>query len=65
VISIFYETKTPMVDMQVPVYSKFRKNKIWKKMQSPSSMRNKRFHLPSVGASFKKKECCTPILPKC
>jgi hypothetical protein len=26
------------------VYSKFNKNKIWKKIKSPSSMRNGRFH---------------------
>jgi hypothetical protein len=28
VISLFYETKIPTVDMKVLVYSKFRKNKI-------------------------------------
>ena len=28
VISLFHETKIPMVDMKVQVYSKFRKNKI-------------------------------------
>jgi hypothetical protein len=28
VISIFYETKIPTVDMKVQLYSKFRKNKI-------------------------------------
>jgi hypothetical protein len=44
VISLFFKTKIPMVDMKVQVYSKFSKNKIWKKMKSPSSMRNGRFH---------------------
>jgi hypothetical protein len=38
-ISIFHETKIPMVDMKVQVYSKFRKNKIRKKVKSPISMR--------------------------
>jgi hypothetical protein len=28
VISLFHETKIPMVDMKVQVYSKFSKNKI-------------------------------------
>jgi hypothetical protein len=32
------------VDMKVQVYSKFRKNKIWKKIKSPISMRNGRFN---------------------
>jgi hypothetical protein len=32
-----------MVDMNVQVYSTFRKNKISKKVKSPSSMRNGRF----------------------
>jgi hypothetical protein len=30
VISLFYETKIPTVDMKVHVYSNFSKNKIWK-----------------------------------
>jgi hypothetical protein len=29
--SIFHETKILMVDMKVQVYSKFSKNKMWKK----------------------------------
>jgi hypothetical protein len=33
VISIFHETKIPTVDMKVQVYSKFKKNKIWKKSE--------------------------------
>jgi hypothetical protein len=43
VISIFHETKIQIVDMKVQVYSKFRKNKISKKLKSPNSMRNGRF----------------------
>jgi hypothetical protein len=43
VISIFHETKIQMVDMKAQVYSKFRKNKISKKIKSPNSMRNGRF----------------------
>jgi hypothetical protein len=43
VISIFHKTKIRMVDMKVQVYSKFRKNKISKKVKSPNSMRNERF----------------------
>jgi hypothetical protein len=52
-----------MVDMKVQVYSKFRKNKIWKKwnLQSPWGMEH--LTAPGVGASFKKwGPCCTPIL---
>jgi hypothetical protein len=44
VILVFHETKIPMVDIKVQVYFKFNKNKIWKKMKFPSSMRNGRFH---------------------
>jgi hypothetical protein len=64
VISIFHETKIPTVDMKVQVYSKFRKIKFEKKwnLQSPWGMEH--LTLPSVGASFKKWGCCTPILPK-
>jgi hypothetical protein len=53
--------------MKVQVYSKFSKNKICKKMKSPSSMRNGRFHSPKCRgrASFKKWGCYTPILSKC
>jgi hypothetical protein len=35
--------KIQTVDMKVQVYSKFRKNKISKKVKSPNSMRNGRF----------------------
>jgi hypothetical protein len=44
VISIFHETKIPTVDMKVQVYSKFRKNKIRKKVKSLMSMTNGRFN---------------------
>jgi hypothetical protein len=43
VLSIFHETKIWTVDMKVQVYSKFRKNKISKKIKSPNSMKNGRF----------------------
>jgi hypothetical protein len=43
VISIFHETKIRIVDMKAHVYSKFKKNKISKKVKSPNSMRNGRF----------------------
>jgi hypothetical protein len=36
------------------VYSKFRKNKIWKKIKSPSSMWNGRFHLPKYRGKVQK-----------
>jgi hypothetical protein len=42
--SLFYETKIPTLGMKVLVSSNFSKDKIWKKMKSPSSMRNERFH---------------------
>jgi hypothetical protein len=43
VIAFFHGTKIPTVDMKVLVYSNFsQKNS--KKMKSPSSMRNERFH---------------------
>jgi hypothetical protein len=50
VISNFYETKIPTVDMKVQMYSTFRKNKIKKKVKSPISMRNGTFNTSSVGA---------------
>jgi hypothetical protein len=54
--SLFYETKFPMVDMKVLIYSNFSKKKFVKKMKSPSSMRNGGFHPSNVGARFKKLE---------
>jgi hypothetical protein len=54
VISLFYETKIPTVDMKVQVYSDFRKNKIWKKTKSSSSMRNGRFYTPKCGGKVHK-----------
>jgi hypothetical protein len=38
-----------MVDMKVQVYSKFRKNKIWKKVKSPISMRKGTFNASKNG----------------
>jgi hypothetical protein len=43
VIAFFHETKIPTMDMKVQVYSKFSKKK---KIKSPSSMENGRFHPP-------------------
>jgi hypothetical protein len=40
--------------MKVQVYSKFSKNKIWKKMKSPSSMRNGRFDTPKYRVKVQK-----------
>jgi hypothetical protein len=54
VISLFHETKFPMVDMKVQVYSKFSKNKIWKKMKSLSSMKNGRFDTPKCKGKVQK-----------
>jgi hypothetical protein len=53
------------VDEEVQVYSKFSKNKIWKKVKSPNSMRSGRLTLPSVGGSLKEWVYCALILPKC
>jgi hypothetical protein len=62
VISLFHETKIPMVDMKVQVNSKFRKKKLKKKwnlewVESPWGLEH--LTLPSVGARFKKSGCCT------
>jgi hypothetical protein len=62
VISILLETKITIVDMKVYVYSKFRKNKIWKKVKSPISMRNGRFYTSKC--SFKKWGCCRCTPPR-
>jgi hypothetical protein len=65
VISIFHENKIPTVDMKVLGYFDFRLKKFWKKMKSPVSMRNGRFHpLNCRGKAKKKRECSTPIFPK-
>jgi hypothetical protein len=54
VISLFHQTKIPTVDMKVQVYSNFRKNKIWKKIKSPSSMRNGRFNTSKCRGKLQK-----------
>jgi hypothetical protein len=54
VISNFHETKIPKVDMKVQVYSKFRKNKICKKMKSPISMRNGIFNTSKCRSKLQK-----------
>jgi hypothetical protein len=64
VISLFYETKIPTADMKVQVYSNFTQ-KNWKKMKSPSSMRNRRFNTSKYRGKLQKMEVLTPILPKC
>jgi hypothetical protein len=56
VISLFYETKIPTVDMKVQVYSNFSKNKIWRKMKSPSSMRNGKFDTSKCRGKVQKME---------
>jgi hypothetical protein len=43
-----------VVDMNVLVYSNFSKRKIWKKMKSPSSMRNGRIHPPKCRGKVQK-----------
>jgi hypothetical protein len=50
--------------MKAHVYSKFRKNKIKKKVKSPNSMRNGRFDTSKLRGSLKKWVYCAPILPK-
>jgi hypothetical protein len=54
VISIFHETKIPTVDMKVQVYSKFRKNKIPKKIKSLKSMRDGRFNISKCRGKLQK-----------
>jgi hypothetical protein len=43
------------------VYSKFSKNKIWKKMKSPISMKDGTFNTSKCRGKL---QCCTSILPK-
>jgi hypothetical protein len=54
VISLFHEMRIPMVDMKFQVYFKFSKNKIWKKIKSPSSMGNGRFDTPKCRGKVQK-----------
>jgi hypothetical protein len=52
--------------MKVQVYSKFRKNKIPKKIKSPNIMRNGRFDTSKCRGKLEKMGVlCAPILPKC
>jgi hypothetical protein len=39
---------------KVQAYSKFSKNKIWKKMKSPSSLRDGKFHPPKCRGKIQK-----------
>jgi hypothetical protein len=50
--------------VKLQVYSKFRKKKISKKVNSLNSMRNGRFDTSKLGGSLKKWVYCAPILPK-
>jgi hypothetical protein len=52
------------VDMEVQAYSKFSKNKIWKKVKSPISMRNGIFNTSKCRGKLQTMGCCAPILPK-
>jgi hypothetical protein len=40
--------------MKVHVYSNFSKNKIWKNLKYPCSMREGRFHLPNCRGKVQK-----------
>ena len=51
-----------MVDMEVQVYSNFRKNKI--KIKSPSSMRNGKIHSPKCRGNLQKMEVLYTHSPK-
>jgi hypothetical protein len=62
--SLFHETKIPTVDMKVQVCSKFNNFYFGKKWNLHSPWILGELALRSVGASFKKWGCCTPILPK-
>jgi hypothetical protein len=64
VISLFHETKIPMVDMKVQVCSNFSKNKIWKKIKSPNSMRNGRFYPPKCRGKVQKMRVLYTHSPK-
>jgi hypothetical protein len=61
---LFHETKIPAMDIKVQVSFTFNKKKIEKKwnLQVPWGLED--LTLPSVGASFRKWRCCTPILLK-
>jgi hypothetical protein len=52
--TFFHETKISRVDVKVQVYSNFSKNKIWKKIKYPSSMRNGRCNTPKCRGKVQK-----------
>jgi hypothetical protein len=62
VISLFHETKIPMVDTKVQVYSNFFLN--WKKMKSLNSVRNGRFHPSKYRGKLQKMEVMYTHSPK-
>jgi hypothetical protein len=53
-----------MVDMKVQVYSKFRKNKISKKVKSPNSMRNGRIDTSKCRGKLEKMSVLCAHSPK-
>jgi hypothetical protein len=65
VTSIFHETKIRTVDMKVQVYSKFRKNKIPKKVKSPNSIWNGRFDTSKCRGKLEKMGVLCTHSPKC
>jgi hypothetical protein len=64
VISIFHETKIPMVDMKVQVQSKFSKKKNLEKNKSPISMRNGAFNTSKCRGKLQKMEVLYTHSPK-
>jgi hypothetical protein len=65
--SPLHHEKIPTMDMKVLVYSNFCQKEFWKKMKSPSSMRDGSFHPSKCKGKVQKWECCTPnarFIPK-
>jgi hypothetical protein len=54
VISLFHETKIPIVDMKVQVSFNFSQKKTWKKIKSLSSMKNGSLNTFKCRAKFLK-----------
>jgi hypothetical protein len=50
--------------MKVQVWTKFSKNKLWKKLKSPLSVNFWRISTSKCRDKLQKWGCCTPILPK-
>jgi hypothetical protein len=62
--SLIHETKIPMMDMKVQVYSKLSKKKFENKIKSPSSMSDGRFHPPKYRGKLQKMEVLYTHSPK-